>query len=184
MSDSESAGMSGGETHTEALAWVERARRMVEYYPEACGFIQRASEHFPVDAEHAQILLRLWTEADILDALILPLLNELNSGLLRGQGSLDTTRGVSMQQSAPITLPITLDDGADGEEVVYECLWSLSWTAGCGVSVILSSNDSGILQVRARGSASSSGYRIGYPVTRSALEEALTMVYVSEATSV
>lgn len=179
MSGNESIRMSSGETHAEALSWIERARRMVEHYPEARSFIRRASEHFPVDAEHTQILLRLWIEADILDGLILPLLNELNSKLLVGQGYLDTTRGVSMQRSS-----VGAFDETNSDEVVYECMWSLSWAVGRGVSVILSSTDSGILQSQARGSASASVYRVGYPVTRSALEEALTTVYVSEATLV
>lgn len=179
MSDNESIRMLSGETRAEALSWIERARRMVEHYPEARSFIQRASEHFPVGAEHTQLLLRLWIEADILDGLILPLLHELNSELMGGQGYLDTTRGVSMQRSN-----IGAFDETDSDEVVYECLWSLSWAEARGISVILSSTDSGILQAQARGSASASVYRVGYPVTRSALEEALTTVYVSEATLV
>ena len=78
---------------SEDMSWIERARRMAEYHPDALDFIRRASAHFPVAAHHVQLLLRLWVEADTLDALILPLLDEMNTELLCGQGELETTRG-------------------------------------------------------------------------------------------
>ena len=170
--------MSDSAHRSGELYWVERARRMVDYYPEASAFIRRASEHFPVTAEYTQHLLHLWVETDVLDGLILPALNELNSELLMGHGTLDTTRGVSMRQS---------DIGGYGEsdetEVVFEFTWSLSWADEREVSVILSSNISGMVHIEARGIASSCQRRIGYPATRSALEEALIAVYVAEETS-
>ena len=150
---------------------------MVEYHPDALDFIRRASEHFPVHAGHVQLLLRLWVEADALDALILPMLNEMNADLMDGNGELDTTRGVSTQPS-----PLSgLDDGA-ADEVVYECIWSISCADGRGVSVVLAVNDSGVFQAQARGSISAQERRIGYPVAKGVLEDALVAVYVAEAT--
>ena len=160
--------------------WIDHARRMVEYHSEALGFIERASEHFATNPEHAQLLLRLWVEADILDGIVLQALDELNVGLLDGRGELDTTRGVTMQPSA---LGVLGDMSAD-EEITYECIWSLIWGAGRGVSVTLSANDNGVFQVQARGTSSLREHRVGYPVTIGALQDALVNVYVAEATSI
>ena len=159
--------------------WIERARRMAEYHSEALGFIDRASEHFATNPEHAQLLMRLWVEADILDGMVLQALDDLNVGLLDGQGELDTTRGVTMQPSA---LGVLSDVSAD-EEIIYECIWSLIWGAGLGVSVTLSANDNIVFQVQARGTSSLREHRVGYPVTIGALQDALVDVYVAEATS-
>ena len=159
--------------------WIDHARRMVEYHSEALGFIERASEHFATNPEHAQLLLRLWVKADILDGIVLQALDELNVGLLDGRGELDTTRGVTMQPSA---LGV-LGDMSAYEEITYECIWSLIWGAGRGVSVALSANDNGVYQVQARGTSSLCEHRVGYPVTIGALQDALVNVYVAEATS-
>ena len=151
---------------------------MVTYYPEASGFIRRASEHFPVTPEHTPLLLQLWVETDSLDGVILPMLDELNSELLAGKGKLDTTRGISTRQSA-----LSGFDEAGIDEVVFEFAWTLTWAGEAGVSVIFSSDTQGIRDVRARGGVSSCERRVGYPVTRESLEEALTTVYVAEETS-
>ena len=151
---------------------------MVAYHEDALTFIHRASEHFAVSSEHIELVMRLWVDADDLDALILPLLDALNVDLLDGKAELDTTRGVTAQPSAFGAI-----DGADAEEVVYECIWSLSWGAGREVSVALSANSSGVFHVKARRKASSSEHRIGHPPSERAIQDALTAAYVAEATS-
>ena len=153
---------------------------MVAYHQDALNFIRRASEHFAVSSEHVELVMRLWVDADDIDALVLPLLDALNTELLGGAAELDTTRGVSVQPSAFGGL----EDSADSEEVVYECIWSLNWDSERGVSVALSVSSSGVFHVQARGSASNRDHRIGYPPTERALQEALTAVYVAEATSI
>lgn len=160
-------------------SWTGRAQRMLGYYPEASAFIRRASQHFPVTSEHTQLLLHLWIEIDTLDALILPALDELNAELLGHRGVLDTTRGVSMRESVQGEF-----DGGETGEVVFEFTWSVSWSEGRCASVILSSDENGVKVVLAQGSISSLQHRVGYPVTRSALEEALTAVFVAEETCI
>ena len=160
------------------VPWIERARRIVAYYEDALNFIHRASEHFAASSEHIELVLRLWVDADELDALILPLLDRLSVELLDGEAELDTTRGVSVQPSAFGAL-----EGADVEEVVYECIWSLNWECGKGVSIALSVSSSGVFYAQARGSASNREHRIGYPPTERALQDALTAAYVAEAIS-
>ena len=71
---------------------------------------------------------------------------------------------------------------AAAEEVIYECIWSMSCADGRGVSVVLAVNDSGVFQAQARGSISAQERRIGYPVAKGVLEDALVAVYVAEAT--
>lgn len=166
------------DNQTEELSWTDKAHRMVNYYTEASAFIRRASKSFPVTPEHTLLLLQLWIEADDLDGAILPTLSELNSELLGGKGKLDTTRGVSTRQSAAGGFH---ELGTD--EVVFEFAWSLSWAGGGGVSVVFTSDLQGIRDVLARGSVSACERRIGYPVTTRSLEDALTIVYVAEATS-
>ncbi len=162
----------------EDAHWTERARRMVAYHRDAFDFIRRAPEHFPVSSEHVELVMRLWVDADDLDSLILPLLDALNVELLDGMAELDTTRGVSAQPPAFGAL-----EGSDAEEVVYQCIWSLNWESGQGVSVALSVTSSGVFYMQARGSTSNREHRIGFPPTESALQEALTSAYVAEATS-
>jgi len=152
---------------------------MVAYHQEALNFIRRASEHFAVSSEHVELVMRLWVDADDLDALVLPLLDALNVELLRGAAELDTTRGVSVQPSA-----LGAIEGSDAGEVVYECIWSVNWESDRGVSVVLSVSSSNVFQVHARSSASNREHRIGYPPTKTALQEALTAAYVAEATSI
>ena len=152
---------------------------MVAYHQDALNFIRRASEHFAVSSEHVELVMRLWVDADDMDALVLPLLDALNTELLGGAAELDTTRGVSVQPSAFGAI----EDSEDAEEVVYECIWSLNWDSERSVSVALSVSSSGVFHVQARGSASNRDHRIGYPPTERALQEALTAVYVAEATS-
>lgn len=165
-------------SQTGRLPWIETIGRMLDYYPEACGFIQRASEHFPVTQEHTLLLLQLWTESDVLDGVILPKLSELNCELHGGKGILDTTRGVSTRQSA---LSEMTDE--EGEEVVFEFTWSLNWAAGGRVSVIFSCDEHGVRDVIVRGGTSTYERRVRYPITGGSVEEALTMAYVAEVTS-
>ena len=180
MSESESAPPSSSPAGKRESPWIERARSMVAYAPEALSFIERAAEHFPVENEHVRLLLRLWVEADTLDELILPLLNELNDELLDGRGALETTRGVSTQ---PMGIDL-LDDGHGAEEIVYECGWTLDCDSGIGLCVTLTATESGMFHAEARGSSSEQVHHVGYPVTVSALQDALVATYVAEATNV
>ena len=178
MSGSDSSSKLEESSSQTDLTWIERARRMVAYYPEASAFIRRASQHFPVNSDHTQLLLHLWVEIEALDGQILPALRELNDRLLKKRGVLDTTRGVSSRQSVLLEL-----NGDEADEVVFDFTWSLSWAEDLRVAVILSSNDSGVIHVQAHGANSGIEHRIGYPVAQRALEEALTTVYVAEETS-
>jgi len=179
MQTHNNTGKSQRVTGLEDTPWTERARRMVAYHQDALNFIRRASEHFAVSSEHVELVMRLWVDADDLDALVLPLLDALNVELLDGAAELDTTQGVSVQPSA-----LGAIEGTDAEEVVYECVWSLNWESDRGVSVALSLSSSSVFQVQARGSVSNREHRIGYPPTDTTLQEALTAVYVAEATSI
>lgn len=157
------------------MDWIERARRMVAYHPEAEDFIRRASDYFPVHMAHIHLLLRLWVEADNMDGLILPLLHKLNDGLLDEEGIIDTNRGASLQPTAFASI-----SDASTEEIVYECFWHLNWGDSRTLSVVLSVNGDGVFQVLARGEVSAREHRIGYPPSENALKDALVAVYVAE----
>lgn len=160
------------------MDWIERARCMVAYHPEAVDFIRRASDYFPVDMAHIHLLLRLWVEADNMDAVILPMLHELNAGLLDEEGIIDTNRGASLRPTAFASF-----SDANTEEIVYECFWHLNWGDSQALSVVMSVNGDGVFQVQARGEASVSEHRIGYPPSENALKDALIAVYVAEQTA-
>ena len=162
----------------ESMSWIDRARRMVEYHHEAAAFIHRASEQFPVSAAHSRLLLRLWVEADTLDSVIFPLLGELNEEILEGRGNVEATRGVTVRPSgySPI-------EESRGEEVVYECGWTLHFDARKGVAIVLSVSETGVFQAVAVGNFSGQQHRIGYPVTTGALQDGLVSAYVSEVTT-
>ena len=177
MSDTASSENLALPSSIEPMSWIERARRMVSYHQEATDFIRRASSAFPVSAEHAQILMQLWVEADLLDSVILPLLDELNAELMDGQGEIDTKRGVSVQRSDSAELP-----GTNAEDVVYECFWSLVWTEKKGISVVLSVIEDGVFYVQSIGNASSYEHRVGFPVSIGALQDALVATFVAEST--
>ena len=177
MSDTASSENLALPSSIEPMSWIERARRMVSYHQEATDFIRRASRAFPVSAEHAQILMQLWVEADLLDSVILPLLDELNAELMDGQGEIDTKRGVSVQRSDSAELP-----GTNAEDVVYECFWSLVWTEKKGISVVLSVIEDGVFYVQSIGNASSYEHRVGFPVSIGALQDALVATFVAEST--
>ena len=177
MSDAVSSENLALPSSIEPMSWIERARRMVSYYQEATDFIKRASKAFPVSAEHARILMQLWVEADLLDSVILPLLDEMNTDLIDGQGELETKRGVSVQRSDSAAL-----SGTNAEEVVYECFWSLDWTEKKGISVVLSVVEDGVFYVQSRGNASAYEHRVGYPVSIAALQDALVATFVAEST--
>ena len=150
---------------------------MVSYHQEATDFIRRASEAFPVSTEHTQFLMQLWVEADLLDSVILPLLDELNAELMDGQGEIDTKRGVSVRRSDSASL-----SGTNAEEIVYECFWSLDWTEKKGISVVLSVVEDGVFYVQSRGNASAYEHRVGFPVSIGALQDALVATFVAEST--
>ena len=111
---------------------------MISYHSEARSFMKRASELFPVNQEDVQALLRLWVESDNLDPLILPLLDQLNADLLDGQAEIETSRSVSTRPS-----PLGAFDESAGEDVIYECIWSLSLTSGASVSIHLAVSGDG-----------------------------------------
>lgn len=178
MSQNDSPSVGRDDALLDEQSWTERARRMIDYHSDARDFISRASEHFPARDEHVQLLLRLWVEADNLDAVILPLLDEMNAELMDNRGELDTTRGASARQS-----PMNVFNDSESEEVVYECIWSLNLASMLGVSVCFSVREDGIFDASVRGSASGLEQRVGYPIETGALQDALVSVYVAEATS-
>ena len=152
-------------------AWIERARRMAGYYAEAMDFIRRAAQSHPAIADDVYALMRLWTDADQLDELTLPLLERINAELLGGEGALDTTRGVSGYC-------------ADGERrIFYECGWALEWDDSFAISVSIGVDDEGLFHAYAGGAQAQVKRRLGYPPTESALQDALADVYVREATA-
>ncbi len=177
MLDNDDAWVASTDESNRQITWTERARRMVAYHAEALDFINRAAEHYPVSAADAGVLTRLWMEADGVDDLILPLLDELNSELVGGSGELDTTRGVSLLSSA-------LSDITDTAAlvVVYECSWSLKWADGCGASVNLAIDADGMFYAKVRGEASRHEEITGFPLTAGRLQDALVAVYFAEAT--
>lgn len=163
----------------DGWSWTDRARRMIEYHPDARRFMSRASEHFPVNPENIRLLLRLWVESDDLDTVLMPLLSQMNSDLMDNQAELETERSVSTRPH-----PFGAFDESAAEEVVYECIWSLSLHSGLGVSIRFSVNEEGMFEARAVGRISGFEQRIGYPIANEPLQDALVSVYVAEATSV
>ena len=155
-------------------SWTERAQRLVDYHREALEFIGRAGHQLSANPGDAHLVGRLWLEADGIDDMVCTLLEEMSTGLLGGDGELDTTRGVAMRPSRL------------GEEgVFYSCSWSLLWGNGKGVSLDLSIEPrSGIFeaQVRALQGVQSTDVRV--PISDPDLKEALISAYVVEATSV
>lgn len=160
-------------------SWTDRARRMIEYHPDARRFMSRAADHFPVKPENIQLLLRLWVESDDLDAVLMPLLSQMNIDLMDNQAELETERSVSSRPS-----PFGALDESAAEEVIYECIWSLSLHSGLGVSIRFLVSEEGIFEVRAVGRVSGFQQRIGYPIAHEPLQDALVSVYVAEATSI
>ena len=177
MLDNDDAWVASTDKSSRQITWTERARRMVAYHAEALDFIDRAAEHYPVSAADAGALTRLWMEADGIDDLILPLLDELNSELVGGSGELDTTRGVSLLSSA-------LSDITDTAAlvVVYECSWSLKWADGCGASVNLAIDAEGMFYAKVRGEASATKKLPAFRSLQAGSRNALVAVYFAEAT--
>lgn len=163
---------SSAEYAIDSMPWIERARSMAGYYDEAMDFIRRAQPQHPVENDDAYPLMRLWVQADQLDELILTLLQTLNAELLGGVGELDTTRSVNGYSE-------------DGERrISYECGWALTWgRRRRGVNVTISFDADGIFYAYAAGVRSAFTQRIGYPVTESALQDALCEAYVRETTA-
>lgn len=154
-----------------SIPWIERARSMAAYHAEAMDFIRRAQPQHPVIDDDVYPLMRLWVQADQLDELILTLLQTLKSELLGGVGELDTTRSVNGYSE-------------DGERrIFYECGWALAWADERGVNVTVGFDADGVFYAYAGGSRSSFTQRIGYPITESALQDALCEAYVRETTA-
>lgn len=155
----------------DSIPWIERARSMAAYHAEALDFIRRAQPQHPVEDDDVYPLMRLWVQADNLDELILTLLQTLNADLLGGVGDLDTTRSVNGYSE-------------DGERrISYECGWALEWTDERGVNVTVGFDADGVFCAYAAGVRSSFTQRIGYPITKSALQDALCEAYVRESTA-
>ena len=150
---------------------------MIGYHSEASKFVKRASELFPVSQGDIQVLLRLWVESDYLDPLILPLLDQLNTDLMNGQAEIETSRSVSTRPS-----PFGAFDESAVDEVVYECIWSLTLPSGPSVSIHLAVSEDGIFDARAVGNFSGVGRRVGYPIECEPLKDALISVFVAEMT--
>lgn len=158
-------------THAAAESWIERARSMAGYHAEALDFIRRAQPQHPVEDDDVYPLMRLWVQADNLDELILTLLRTLNAELLDGVGELDTTRSVNGYSE-------------DGERrIFYECGWALEWADERGVNVTVGFDADSVFYAYAGGVRSSFTQRIGYPITESALQDALCEAYVRETTA-
>ena len=155
----------------DSIPWIDRARSMAGYYVEARDFIRRAQPQHPVQDDDVYPLMRLWVQADQLDELILPLLQTLNAELLGGGGELDTTRSVNGYSE-------------DGERrISYECGWALEWADARGVNVTVGFDEDGVFYAYAGGVRSSFTQHIGYPITESALQDALCEAYVRETTA-
>lgn len=155
----------------DSIPWIERARSMAAYHAEALDFIRRAQPQHPVEDDDVYPLMRLWVQADQLDELILTLLRTLNAELLGGGGELDTTRSVNGYSE-------------DGERrIFYECGWALEWADARGVSVTVGFDADGVFYAYAAGVRSAFTQRIGYPITESALQDALCEAYVRESTA-
>lgn len=161
----------GIEYAVDSMPWIERARSMAAYHAEALDFIRRAQPQYPVEDDDVYPLMRLWVQADKLDELILTLLQTLNAELLRGHGELDTTRSVNGYSE-------------NGERYIsYECGWALEWTDARAVTVTIGFDEDGVFYAYAAGVQSSFTQRIGYPITESALQDALCEAYVRERTA-
>lgn len=164
----------------DSVPWIERARSMAAYHAEALDFIRRAQPQHPVEDDDVYPLMRLWVQADKLDELILTLLQTLNAELLHGRGELDTTRSVNGYSE-------------DGERrISYECGWKLEWrytrtrTRSVSVTVgfyLTQFDADAVFYAHAAGIRSAFTQRIGYPVTESALQDALCEAYVRETTA-
>ena len=159
---------------SDELSWIERAQRLVDYHREALEFIGRAGQEIRASPAHAVSIGRLWLEADGIDDMVCTLLDEMNTGLLGGDGELDTTRGVAMRPSRL------------GEEgVFYSCSWSLLWDGGKGVSLDLSIEPrSGTFEAQVRSLKGIQSTDVRFPLSDLDLKEALVSAYVAETTSV
>lgn len=158
-----------------SIPWIERARSMAAYHAEARDFIRRAQPQHPVEDDDVYPLMRLWVQADQLDELILTLLQTLNAELLRRRGELDTTRSVDGYSE-------------DGERrIFYECGWKLEWGQpgpSRSVNVTIGFDEDSVFYAYASGGRSwMFTQSIGYPITESALQDALCEAYVRESTA-
>jgi len=162
--------------HAAAESWIERARSMAGYHAEALDFIRRAPLQHIVENDDVYPLMRLWVQADRLDEFIMTLLRTLNDELLGGVGELETTRSVKGHPED------------DERRRSYECGWALKWRDERGVSVtvgfdLTQFDADSVFYAYAAGVRSSFTQRIGYPITESALQDALCEAYVRESTA-
>ncbi len=157
---------------TESNAWLERAKLLVGYHTEALDFINRVKSQLPVDESCTGHLSYLWVEADELDELICSLLEDVNEQLLSGAGEMDTTRGAAVRPS------LLAED-----TLFFECAWSLTWAEDKAITLGLAIDAStGIFEALTGGQASGITRSVRFPISESALKDALTEVYVAEAT--
>lgn len=162
-------------TEGTAPDWITQTREFLELCREAREFVERASETFPrAQAEDALAVARLWQNATDLDPRIYGLLDELNRGLLGGQGEIDMTRGASARSLMP---------GVVEEELLfYECTWTLSWD-GTNHQIVVKlavepRMESFHLQVSSFNTFRPADVR--FPIEEEQLKEALRKEYVRE----
>ena len=111
---------------TSLEAWIDRARRMVDYRDEAADFLRRALSHLPVFESDIGLVCRLWARADELDEVICGALTEFDSALFEFAGELDITRGVE-------TSPVSESDS----QLAFLCRWSMIRPERTSVSCVL-----------------------------------------------
>lgn len=157
----------------ESGSWLDRAKQLVGYHQEALDFINRVKDQLPALDSNASHLSHLWVEADALDPLVCSLLEDVNEQLVGGTGEMDTTRGAAVR-------PSLLEE----ETLFFECAWSLTWGEGKAISLGLAIDAStGIFEALAGGRISGTTQSIRFPISELALKDALSEVYVAEATS-
>ncbi|MDP6072551.1 MAG: hypothetical protein QGG34_13505 [SAR202 cluster bacterium] len=111
----------------EGMDWIERAERLVEYHVEAAEFVRRVGSQLPNKPGDAESVCLLWTQADDLDETLCGLFDQMNGRLLNGEGRIEVTRGAD----------VTEGFGSE-PELVYQCTWTLEWSAQSSISFVLS----------------------------------------------
>ena len=144
----------------------------MDYTHDALEFVNRAATQLPARPSDARAIARLWLEADRLDDMICSLLSEVNTGLIKGVGKFDTTRGMSIRPLGPAE-----------EGIFYDCTWSLVWGEDRGVSVNLAIEPrSSIFEIQIHALKASESVSARFPINEAELKEALAAVYVAEVT--
>ena len=152
--------------------WLEPVKKQVAYLEEAMGFLDRARQQFEVNPDHAVAVTKLWATAEEADGLICRLLGQMSSHLLEAKGEIDTTRGAAVRP---------LESGE--ERLFYDCTWSLLWGRKQGVVVNLAIDaSSGAFRAQTWALKARVAEPLPMPIGEEALKEALSTVYVAEAT--